>query len=552
MASHMGVQTFATERNSHAEFFVHVLLEMFGQNLLEKNKINKYHIESQSKYISEIASDVWDHKLSLINNEKTTELWCQTTCYKGNKKGIPEPNKTYEVRETLVEGISIREYFAKAKSDCRSIHFTVGEKKYTYQWFLDLKESTYDKSFYLGEENLDILSEITKVLGQVFTEEDKKNALYKEITNDTILGKTISKTINALAIWWETGLTKSSLADKQWALVSNELAKMQKLSSPLNKKGINIKGRVNAIVFEKELNKEDPLIIKTAIELLSKKPFLKVALEATSDWDTFCLKFLNITLQSNTYLNAIIALWSDTSLNRLIIRRLLLRIHTTDSIAYVQDLNVDGISEHNLYHGDHNQTQTKMISTIIHTQLLNNKINNLDELLKAVKNRGKNLINSARWFEAKNGTSLKPSFDYVELALQEAGYKILKPSKQTLQTIGYHSELSKESVKAYTNLKLVADKNNNILCILKGKFFRDQEFPRRCKEEAFVSLSLKFTYLNSNFEERFPNIPLIMFVDMNTGCNPPLHALNRLMAFGWKPFFNIEDLVADLKQVSAK
>lgn len=552
MTSHMGVQTFATERNSHAEFFIHAVLTFFADDLINEKRIQNYELESQAKYISEIASDVWDHKIKLIDNDNIAELWCQTTCYKGNSKGTPEPNKTYEVRETLVEGISLRQFFSNTKTKCRTVHFTVGQKKYTYQWFLDLKKSTYDKSIYVGEENQDILIEIIKVLSKYFTEEDKLNALKVEIKNKTSLGNTIINLITELKNWWDNNLPKSKLADQQWELIKSHTEKIKQDGKTFDKKGLNIKGRVNALVFEKDSVELDHLIIETAVSLLSKKPFLKIALEATSNWDHFCSKIKNKISNNNSFLDNIISLWSISSLDRLVVRRLLLRIHTTDSIAYVQDLNIEGISEHNLYQGDHTSTQTTKICEVILSQLKENNINDIFSLYEVIKSRGKNIINSARWFEAKNGTALKPSFDYVELALKNAGYKILKPSKNTLETIGYHSEISKETVKPYTNLKLIADQNNNILCVLKAKFFRDQEFPRRCKEEAFVGLSLKYTYDGTTFTERFPQIPLFMFIDMNIDCTPPSHALNRLKSFGWVPFFDIEDLILALNEVETK
>ncbi|HHU1968775.1 TPA: hypothetical protein ACUA66_004395, partial [Escherichia coli] len=162
MASHMGVQTLATIRNSNVELFIHFILLKFANNLKSKGDVISYKVEQQIKFYSDIANDIWDHKLTLLTNDnKSIEFWGQTTCYKGNARGVPEPNKTYEVRETLVEGLCIRQYFdERPYVDSRTIHFTVGDPRYTYKWFLDLKQSIFDKSIYIGEPNYDIFQDI--------------------------------------------------------------------------------------------------------------------------------------------------------------------------------------------------------------------------------------------------------------------------------------------------------------------------------------------------------------------------------------------------------
>lgn len=102
-----------------------------------------------------------------------------------------------------------------------------------------------------------------------------------------------------------------------------------------------------------------------------------------------------------------------------------------------------------------------------------------------------------------------------------------------------------DNVNPYTNLKVVCDKNRKIIAIIKAKFFRVQEFPRRCKEEAFVGISLKYAFNNDQFVRR-SNVPLIMFIDMACDCAPPPHALKRLMCFGWNIVFSIDDLISRL------
>lgn len=83
------------------------------------------------------------------------------------------------------------------------------------------------------------------------------------------------------------------------------------------------------------------------------------------------------------------------------------------------------------------------------------------------------------------------------------------------------------------------------MCLLKAKFFREQEFARRCKEEAFVGLTLNYSLHDNTFSKRYP-FPLIMFIDMPHDCNPSEYSLNRLTSFGWSLSFTPQELLHKL------
>ena len=57
MASHLGVQSFATSRNAKVETFVEFVLEQYCKKLVSDGVITEYVLESQKRYISDIASD---------------------------------------------------------------------------------------------------------------------------------------------------------------------------------------------------------------------------------------------------------------------------------------------------------------------------------------------------------------------------------------------------------------------------------------------------------------------------------------------------------------
>lgn len=547
----MGVQTFATERNSQVEFFVHFILAEFFLDLEKRSELKDVKLTSQKAYSAEIASDVWDHFISAKQpNGRALEIWCQTTCYKGNGSGTPEANKTYEVRETLVEGLSIRQYFkSDPKKDCRSIHFTVGDSRYTYQWFLDLKAAAYDKSIYIGRPKYDIFSDISASLSGMLTEQNKIASLRKLAAGNTELGIHIKQATNELKNWWKDAQHgESTLANEQWQLIQSEFQRSSKMWPDLSKiRGQDIKGRTNAAIFSEEMDTADPLIAKTAAKLLSKNPFLSSAISVLSTWDAF-IKSLTATAHNSSRLDEFLTeLWIQPLPERLVIRRILVRIHSMESVSYVQDRDVEGITEHNIYSGDHLPSQVKKICQQILLSLTSANIRTSDDLLNAIKSRGKQLLNQARWFEAKNGTELKPSFDYVELALEQAGFRVTTPSAAGLRAIGYHSEISNETVRPYTNLKAVKNSSGKTICFIKAKFFRSQEFPRRCKEEAFVGLTLKYSYVSGKFQNRL-SVPLIMFLDMAPDCIPPSHAVKRLISFGWHAVFSTDDLINFLRK----
>lgn len=550
MASHMGVQTFATERNSQVEFFVHFILEEFFLDLEKKGELKNVKLTSQKAYSAEIASDVWDHFVSAKQpNGRELEIWCQTTCYKGNGTGTPEPNKTYEVRETLVEGLSIRQYFkSDTQKDCRSIHFTVGDSRYTYQWFLDLKAAAYDKSIYIGKPKYDIFSDIAASLSGMLTEQNKTASLRSIASGNTELGIHIMQATKELRNWWKDAKhSESQLANAQWQLIQSEYQSASNKWPDLSKvRGQDIKGRTNAAIFSEEMDVTDPLIVKTAAKLLSRNPFLSSAITVLSSWDEFYKSIEKEAPKSGHLENFLAELWIRPLPERLVIRRILVRIHSMESVAYVQDRDVEGITEHNIYSGDHSPSQVRKICQQIEVSLTKANIRTSDDLLKAIKSRGKQLLNQARWFEARNGTELKPSFDYVELALEQAGFRVTTPSVAGFRAIGYHSEISNETVRPYTNLKAVKNSSGKTICYIKAKFFRAQEFPRRCKEEAFVGLTLKYSYASEKFQKRL-SVPLIMFLDMASDCVPPSHAVKRLISFGWHAFFSTDDLIDFLR-----
>ncbi len=144
------IQLHATLRNEYVEIFVDFAIRKALEMLKEKGVIKEVVLPERHKIFKAIdASDVFDHFFKIkFSSGGEVEYWGQTTCYKGNDLGIPEANKTYEIRETLIEALTLRRHLLAEDKKFRTFHFTFGPSDYTYGWFAGAKENTFDWSFY--------------------------------------------------------------------------------------------------------------------------------------------------------------------------------------------------------------------------------------------------------------------------------------------------------------------------------------------------------------------------------------------------------------------
>jgi uncharacterized protein (DUF2147 family) len=553
----MGVQNFATKRNTTVEFLIDFVLQKFSSQLFNAGLIAKPEEPIlQKTFQRDDCSDVIDHfiTLELLKPIKgvigTLQIWGQTTSYKGNKTGKPESNKTYEIRETLIEALGLRRWLLDEDVLFRTIHFTLGPANYTYGWFKPAKDNAFDLSIY-PDSSIDIdelLGELEALSDGMYAEFELYEKL-EEATNisDSITGRFINTIVNRLYEWFTGGFPKSLVADKQ-ALLMKSLRQRQNASLiyALDKSkngGIDIKGRVFNLLSGHN-SEEDKVIGQTVKRLNLANPFLEVAAEAINNWHAWSKANFNIPHDCNNLEKYISYLWDSDDPSKLIKRRLLLRVHTQESILYVQDLDIVGISEHNLYAGKYPELQIqKIVARIISNYTVSGIYSPEDLYQILVSNRGKQLINDSIKFERVNGTNIKPSFFYVEEALKDDYVFTSFPIAGLPQPIGYHKAFGADTVKPYTNLKVVCVKETGKpIAIIKAKYFRKQEFPRRAKEEAYVGITTKFNYIDGNFIEHYPGIPLIMFVDMDTELCPPEYAITRLVTSGWEVFFTIEEL----------
>lgn len=546
MKSHMAVQSFATARNRKVELFIEFILEFFLEKLSREGSIQSHLVEAQKHYNSPIASDIWDHFVSLKSSDGGVrrELWCQTTCYKGNRQNKREPNKTYEVRETLVEAISLREHRKNSEIELSTIHFTVGPKEYTYDWFAPAKEKTFDLSIYLNTTQENVFDAIEACFIDAVTELQAKQNFSDILKQETELAAEIRQVLSRLHEWYHLGCPRQKVADEQYGLVVNELGdRCDEIEAVIKRAadgGQNIKKRCNEVVHGAV--DEDPVVALTVERLLSRKPFIGKVQTILKDWDAFCRKASSSILKADNLDIAIRNLWQAPDLDRLIYRRLLMRLGRKEAANYIQDLEIEGLTEHNLYAGKHSAVQVSGVVGLIRKE---QRFNSIDDLIQKICSQdAKTFLRNALWFEARNGATLTPSFDYVAFSLEQHGYEVVAASKTELNVVGFHDQLvgSNANVNSYSNLRAVKNQDGQIVALLKGKFFNGPEFPRRCKEEAYVALTLKYKYVDRKFSKSL-KIPIIMFVDMAQEYSPPESAVRRLQAFGWNIAFSVEDVL---------
>jgi hypothetical protein len=559
MQTNLSVQAFATQRNGQVELLIDFILVKFLKELASKGFISDYSEPyMQKRFSSDDCSDIFDHYLEFTptKTNRKTQVWIQTTCYKGNDLGSPEPNKTYEIRETLIESLGLRRSLLENHEEFRTVHFTVGPIDYTYQWFIHAKNHAFDLSLYTGgvcggENIFDVLANL---LENVTAEFEVVQAIEKGMQDkSTGLSDFVSAIHEKLMEWFLNGMPKSDMADKQALLLEsikeNSKKQLEESLSWSKQGGENIKGRAIKLLNGNE--EDDPILIDTLKDLLDNKPFLKVAVDALSDWSEWATR--HIPEPSNDNIDDYIkTLWTAEA--SAITRRLLIRMHTGQNVRYPADLYIQGISEHNLYGGNHNESQIDKITERLHERYAQLNIHNpvlLRDLLKG--NRGKELLKESLRLESYNGTSLMPSFKYVELSLSpEFEFKTFADMKLPLP-VAFHSRFSDSRVDPYTNLKVIVHKTSRKpVAIIKAKYFRKQEFPRRSKEESYVGFTTKYDYIDNKFVERYPGIPLIMFVDMDIELVPQEYAVTRLVTTGWNVFFSIDRLKEFLTSYASK
>ena len=559
----MDVRGFASGRNEQAEVLVDFVLRRLSSELEKKGRVDKASVPArQVEFVKDDSSDVFDHRLDIALRNPirgllgVVQLWCQTTCYRGNDTGQPEPNKTYEIRETLIEALFLRSWLASEGSPFRTLHFTLGPAEYAYRWFKTAKENSFDRSLYIQVPDADIFECLAELLDDAQTDAERGRRLGTAIKDpSSAIGAAIRDTVDELLLWIEAGMQSAPMADKQAQLICDlRLSRATAAARAIQESkmgGEDIKPRAVAILQGDTDLDADQAMARTLDRLSIGNPFLAVALKASQDWRAWANHAFTIPPGVTTLKAYVRGLWMTAHPERLIVRRLLVRIHSDDPVRYVQDLGVRGVTERNLYDGNHGKTQTTRLVEHICAACMSERIATPDQLSRRLRERGRQLLRAAHRAESVNGSNLKPSSYYVLERISDRFAAVRFREADLPVPRAYHSGFGGATVRPYQNLEVITTlpPASRPLAILKTKYFREQEFPRRAKEEGYVGLTTTFELEGSEFVPRYPSTPLIMFVDMDASLQPPEHAIRRLSTCGWDVFFSIQKLVDYLEEL---
>jgi hypothetical protein len=550
----MSAQTGAAARNTQAELLVDTALRLAFEELAAAGFVSNVLISRQVSFQRDDCSDVFDHRIEFESIGAATglassvEIWGQTTCYKGQASDPPESNKTYEIRETLVEALGLRRWLVEEKAAFRTAHFTVGPAAYAYAWFGDAKKASFDLSLYPPEGAGSLFAELDNLLAGSATETSSAARLRASATSGQgAVPEYLRHTTSAVVAWGKAGFPRQDLADAQAQLLSDiRVTTWPEVEPSIErsaKGGAAIKRKVAAILEGGDT--DDAALLRTAAKVANANPFLGEALRAEASWASWCDD--HVPAPQGELDDYISELWNVETPARGVVRRLLLRIHDPAGVAYVADLGIKGLTEHLLYSGNFTQLQVDELRALLLERFVAAGLDTPAKIRTSlISTAGLRLLRSSRRAESINGSNIKPSFRYIEEALPDR-YRLVRFGATNLPApLGYQATFTKATVGIYTNLQVVLNALEEPVAIIKGKFFSQNEFPRRAKEETYLGVTLMHHRDGDTFPQRYGGLPLIMFVDMDADTAAPVHAITRLVTAGWHLVFSIDELVAFL------
>ena len=228
MPTHMSAQTGAMERNTQAELLVDLALRVAAERWHSDGHTESLCIpEHQKDFARDDCSDVFDHyleaRLTSVSPRGSgpIQVWGQTTCYKGNMSGRPEPNKTYEIRETLVESLYLQKWLELEAVQHATFHVTFGPSTYSYGWIKDAKEATFDLSLYPvgGTTTFTVYDELAEIFSETGTLHRACQSLRLLLgTSGSALAIFFSTLCDDIYKWGVRGFPSNPLAREQAAL----------------------------------------------------------------------------------------------------------------------------------------------------------------------------------------------------------------------------------------------------------------------------------------------------------------------------------------------
>jgi len=500
----------------------------------------------------------FDHFIEM----KGMKIYGQSTCYKERGLSGGEPNKTYEMRETLMEYLLVFLNGLRDKSidfnHVRFFHVVIGDPTYSYSYFQIIRNETYDLNIEVNfkDELENFYNELEMLIPESIFNNDTACLLALESVYKSTKNTLVKKAINQISNKLDSYIKRDCPPNPNGKILREAInylieSRLPFLDSHLSKKlsGAGIKENyLKDVKSDMITDHKSKAVVDT---IFSLRPFLPEAKKALNrgknGWDAYIDSIFK-RISSVTNLNdAIQSLWSLTDPGeREISRRLLIKIPgimSTKGVFYPQDIPIKGVNEHNLYAGEFDAHKTQEITIFISSKFRNAKILDAKHIKEAFLQNGRQIIKDGFEYDIKNGTVIQPVLYYLINVLELEGYQ-LRSSKDVLgETIkGFHSKLFNIDAGHFSSLQFI-EKDGKPIALIKAKYFRKEEFDRRVKEEGFVSLMSFFTFRDGVLAPYRPEFPRIMFIDTNKDWQPNRVSLEILYLLGWDIFFDIDELI---------
>lgn len=563
-------RSYSNIRNERVELLVHYALSSINQK--EWFGERRFRI-GPSGFCTEFDHIIKDHMRNLI-------FLGQTTCYKERGVDGGEPNKTYEMRETLMEYLLVHVNLLFGESEInidntRFFHIIFGDPSYSYSYFHKIRSKCYDLNIVIYPSQG--IEELYNSLEQILPEDilyDQSYALTKIKSiyiskKIPIINETILNIVTKFNEYLEIGYPRSITAQIQEKAIC-DLAKERNPTAIKTVKnlqpGMGIK-KLYLKAAKGDINSYGDGIRRVVEYIFSARPFLPEAKKALEKgkvgWREYIdslLVYSNIDVDTPIF-NVLYNLWNiENAMKRELIRRIIIKlpgIVTGRGIAYPQDIPVRGVTEHNLYKKIFNNNKTKELIDYLLNIYISADIISTRMLIQNIKNYGRPIIKKGFDYDVKNGTVIKPVRHYVVQALKKEGYKIRKQKEALGSTIkGYHGELFDVNIRSFTSIEIICTEKGLPIAMLKAKYFRPQEFDRRVKEEGFTSFTSSFNVVKEKDEiilrRKLEKLPRIMFIDTEPNWTPDPEPVKQLIRMGWDVFFKISDLIKYLESIKQK
>lgn len=504
----------------------------------------------------------FDHKVD-INN---LILLGQTTCYKEKGTDGGEPNKTYEMRETLMEYLlaylNLLEQYSGITPDLiRLFHVIIGDPDYSYSYFHIIRSKTYDLNIVvnLASGSEDLYDSLEKALPEETLRDSKSisqslERALKESASIATAIKTIAEELSS----FEKHEFPSSLVGKTQRDALIRLVTSRKALFHMHKrsyKGAAIK-REYLAAAKGNASECSPEIRAVVQKIFLLRPFLpeaKVALSGGSaGWKNYVDSHLMIPDFNIPLKQTLIGLWNiDPNGVREVVRRVIVKLPgevSQEGTLYPQDIPVRGVNEHNLYGNTFPYSITEEIIDFLLKGYHEVNVASTEKFYSEFVARGRGIVKTGFDYDIQNGTVIKPSLYYLQNELKKHGYQIQKPMEVLRERItGYIGKLFEVNGGAFNSFSVICSKKGIALALFKSKYFRPQEFDRRVKEEGFVSFTSMFQVRENDgktiLEPHLPNLPRVLFIDTDDDWEPNKNAVEQLFLLGWDVFFNIKEMM---------